>query len=125
MGNCEECGRYGPTDGHHIVFKGMGGYKGLDFPLNMKRLGNSFGCNCHEGNNGPHHNRKKDLEYKEDLQAKLKIVLSKEYYTIDEVIKTLDMVTGQAYKAFKKLHIHELGYERLDIIKRLMGDRFY
>lgn len=45
---------------HHIVFKSQ---MGLDFELNYKYLTSED----HRGNEGPHKNREKNLEYKREL----------------------------------------------------------
>lgn len=107
------------TERHHIIFKSQGG---LDFELNYKHLTSE----AHRGNNGPHRNRETDLRYKRDLQRKLESILTDEFYTIEELIDLLGLEKRQAYKAFKKLNYHpDRGIKRKDIIKRLMGGRFY
>ena len=103
---------------HHIVFKSQGG---LDFELNYKLLESED----HRGPYGPHMNRKVDLVYKRELQAKLEMVLHKDYYQIEELIKILGLKEKQAYKAFRKLQMHKKGYKTQDIIIRLMGGRSY
>lgn len=81
---------------HNIVFKSQGG---LDFELNYKYL---YPEN-HRGNCGSHLNRRVDLAYKIDLEAKLEKILDKDYYNIDELIKILGLKKVQAHKAFRKL----------------------
>lgn len=122
---CEECGRYGPCDTHHIVFKGIGGHDGLDFPLNYKQLGNFLSCDHHEGSKGPHHNRKKDLQYKREMQAKLEIILTNDYYTPEEIEKILEIPNKQIRYVFKTLTRYVEGYKKEDILRRLMGGQLY
>jgi hypothetical protein len=103
---------------HHIIFKSQGG---LDYELNYKRLTPEQ----HRGDLGPHKCRETDLRYKKELQRKLENILTDEFYTIEELIKTLGLKERQAYKAFKKVNQHEKGMKREDVIFRLMGNRFY
>lgn len=114
---CAECGRI-HAEKHHIIFKSQGG---LDFTLNYKNL-----CfEHHKGNLGPHRNKKIDLEYKRELQAKLKNKLSKEYYTENELVKILELNKTQAKKICKKFPLYKEGYKAEDIICRIMGGRIY
>ena len=102
---------------HHIVFKSQGG---LDFDLNYKYLNPED----HRGKYGPHLNKRVDLAYKIEMEAKLEKILDKDYYTIDELIKILGLKERQAYRAFRKLEKVK-GIKRIDIIFRLMGNSFY
>mgnify|MGYP001350181159 CR=1 FL=1 len=115
---CEKCGLNQNVERHHIVFKGQGG---LDFPLNYKNLCKEH----HHGNLGPHNNRKIDLEYKRELQAKLKNKLTKEYYNESELVKLLELGKTQAKKICKKFPLYKEGYKKEDIIRRIMGGRIY
>lgn len=102
-----------------VIFKSQGG---LDCELNYKYLTSE----AHRGNNGPHKCRETDLRYKRELQEKLESILIDEFYTIKELIEILGLDKRQAYKAFKKLNYYPgKGMKRKDIIKRLMGGRFY
>lgn len=103
---------------HHIVFKSQGG---LDFELNYKYLT----AEEHRGNLGPHLNKKIDLAYKIEMEAALERILTNEFYTIEELIDLLGLNKRQAYKAFKKVEQYSEGMKRIDIIFRLMGNRFY
>jgi hypothetical protein len=125
-GTCTECGRAGPQDIHHIIFKGMGGSDCLDYPLNLMDLGSSFSCNCHEGPSGPHHNKKKDLQYRQELQAKLKTIINSDlYYTQTEIVNLVQIPKNQIKAVFKTLQQTEKGYLGKNIIKQLLGGRFY
>ncbi|MCF6466366.1 HNH endonuclease [Clostridium sp. Cult2] len=104
---------------HHIVYRSQGG---LDYELNYKYLESE----AHRGNNGPHKCRETDLKYKKELQEKLEKILNKKFYTTEELVKILDLDKRQAKRAFRKLDYHpDRGIKRKDVIKRLMGGRFY
>lgn len=114
---CEVCGR-NIVERHHIIFRSQGG---LDFPLNYKYL-----CSeDHRGNNSPHRNKKTDLAYKLELQAKLKNLLCKDFYSRKEIIDILELNRTQAFKICRKFPRYKEGYAREDIIRRLMGGRIY
>lgn len=117
MKYCSECGAPYP-ERHHRIFKSQGG---RDFQLNYIYL-----ChNCHRGNNGPHRNRETDLRYKKELQIKLQTLLTEDYYTLEQLIRLLEITKAQAKKTFKHLRQYKEGYARLEVIFRLLGDRFY
>lgn len=116
MYKCEICGRQ--ADIHHIVHKNEGG---LDFPLNYKYLCSEH----HRGKQGPHRNSKVDLEYKLELQDRLERMLEKEFYTVEELTDMLNLNKTKVKKFFKELKLHKEGYEKEDIIFRLMGRHTY
>lgn len=64
-GYCEACGIWAKDGGqaHHIVFKGMGGSKLLDDPINGIWL-------CLKCHSKAHNKREFDLRLKRDLQEK-------------------------------------------------------
>lgn len=103
---------------HHIVFKSQGG---LDFELNFAYLT----VEEHIGSRGVHNNIEYDLLLKRDLEAKLFQIFTKDTYTLDEIIGLLKLKRKQAEKAFKRVAYTGAGYKSEDIIKRLMGGRFY
>jgi hypothetical protein len=113
---CEICGRQG--DIHHIVHRHEGG---LDFPLNYKYLCSEH----HRGKFGPHRNNKVDIEYKLELQNKLRTLLSNDFYTKDHLIELLDLNKCKVKKFFKDLKVYKEGYKSEDIIFRLMGRKQY
>lgn len=102
---------------HHIIFRSQ---SGLDFELNYKYLTSED----HRGDKGPHKCRETDLKYKTELQTELETLLTQEYYNIKELIDILGLQEKQANKAFKKL-MKVNGISREEVIKRLMGGRFY
>lgn len=103
---------------HHIVFRSQGG---LDFDLNLIKLS----YEDHEGNKGPHLNRERDLELKLDLQEKLMEIFYEETYSIEEIAKKLGKSKRYFEKNFKKVPSVAGRYRREEIIKKLMGGRFY
>lgn len=102
---------------HHIIFKSSGG---LDFDLNYKYLT----AIKHRGNNGPHMDRETDLQYKMELEERLRAIFKRDSYLLSEVIELLGLDIKQAKKAFKRLESVD-GIEREDIIYKLLGDRYY
>ena len=102
---------------HHIIFKSSGG---LDFDLNYKYLT----AIKHRGNNGPHMDRETDLQYKMELEERLRAIFKRESYLVSEVIELLGLDIKQAKKAFKRFESVD-GIEREDIIYKLLGDRYY
>lgn len=117
MNECEVCGRPN-AEYHHVVFRSQGG---LTFKYNRKYLCTEH----HKGNNGPHRNRKVDLQYKVEMQDKLDKALDKEYYTPEELINILQLNKNQVKNITKTLIIHKEGYDKWDIIRRLMGGKLY
>lgn len=113
---CEICGR--EADIHHIVHRCEGG---LDFPLNFKYL-----CaEHHRGKHGPHKDNKVDIEYKLELQENLEKLLNKDFYSLNELAEVLDLNKNKAKKLLKNLRLHKEGYDKSEIIYRLMGKERY
>ena len=103
---------------HHKIFKSQGG---LDFEINYKYLTSED----HRGNSGPHQNKKTDLIYKREVERDLRKVLIDKHYTKEELIEILGLNVKQAHKAFSKVRNTSQGMYREDIIKRLLGGRYY
>lgn len=116
MYSCEICGK--PADKHHIVYRSQGG---VDFPLNFKYLCSEH----HRGKNGPHKDRKLDLKYKLELQDNLNKLLTKEYYSIDELVLLLKINKGMMKKLLKNFKRYKEGYKKSQVIFRLMGNKIY
>ncbi len=114
---CEVCGRPN-AEYHHVIFRSQGG---LAFKYNCKYL-----CaEHHRGNNSPHKNRQIDLKYKAEMQGKLEKALVKDYYEAEELIQILQLNKNQVKNITKTLIIHKEGYDKWDIIRKLMGGRLY
>ena len=103
---------------HHIVFRSQGG---LDFDLNLIDLTYQE----REGNEGPHLNRARDLELKLDLQQQLMELFCEESYTIEEIAKKIGKSKRYFEKNFKRVPSVAGRYRREEIIKKLMGGKFY
>lgn len=120
MEYCEECGRLHP-ELHHIIFRSQAAYM-ANIKINFKYL-----CgDCHRGNNGPHRNKAKNLQYKLELQDKLdKLFGDKQYYTEKEVQEKLQTTASETKKITKKLMWYKEGYKAEDITFRCMGGMLY
>ena len=104
---------------HHIVFRSQGG---LNFKLNLIPLS----IEEHKGDDGPHKNRQRDLELKQWLQEQLFDLFDKEKsYTLNEIAIKLGMREKSLYKPFKSVEMTAGEYIGLNVVKRLMGGRFY
>lgn len=113
---CAVCDREGER--HHIVYKSQGG---LDFPLNYVYL-----CSWHHrGVNGPHKNRRVDLEYKIEMQKKIEKILVRDFYKMKDFMELLHINKRQAKIITKDFRLYKEGYRTKDIIKRIMGGRLY
>jgi predicted XRE-type DNA-binding protein len=116
---CEICGRNN-AELHHIVFKSAAPWM-KNIPINFKYL-----CECHHrGNDSPHKNRKIDLQYKQELQLKLELLFTNESYTVHEIKELLDISTNEVNKLMHKVPCKNEQFEKKEIIKRMMGGRFY
>jgi hypothetical protein len=105
---------------HHIIFKSKAPYM-ANVPVNFIYLIPEE----HRGKNGPHHNRKKDLELKLMLQVKLRNKFSNSHYTLEQIKEILGVSTKIVERIVKPLKITKDGYLKEDIILRMMGGRFY
>lgn len=52
-------------------------------------------------------------------------LFDKEFYKEEEIKEKLETTSSTARKICKKLLLHKDGYERMELIKRLMGDKLY
>ncbi|BCK01432.1 HNH endonuclease [Anaerocolumna chitinilytica] len=103
---------------HHIVFRSHGG---LDFDLNLIDLT----LEEHEGDQGPHRNRERDLELKLNLQSRLQEIFHEETYTIEQISRLLGKSKRYFEKNFKRVPSAAGAYKREDIIRKLMGGKIY
>lgn len=113
---CEICNK--PADIHHIVHRSEGG---LDIELNFKYLCSEH----HRGKFGPHNDLEVDLKYKLELQKKLYSILTKEYYSFKELSSILNIPYNTLKRITKDLKLYKEGYEKSDIIFKIMGNKFY
>lgn len=70
-------------------------------------------------------NREIDFEYKYELQKKLFEIFDKAYFTEKEIKEKLETTTIEVRRIVKRLPLRSEGYERVDIVVRLMGGRLY
>jgi len=123
MEYCEEClknGIYKPGQAHHIVKRSKASYM-VHVPINIKYL-----ClNHHTGQEGVHKNTLKDIEYKQELQLKLKLLFTKDYYTKLEIKKILNISDNTIKAITKTLPLCKEGYEKDKLIFHMMGDVNY
>lgn len=113
------------TERHHIVFKSQGG---LDFDLNLIELT----IEEHKGDKGPHKSRERDIELKLGLQSILFEMFPRDKeFSLSEISEKIGVTKRYLSKPFRKVPaVHhgraaEDGYKGEDIVKRLMGGRFY
>lgn len=107
------------THRHHIVFRSQGG---LDFRLNLIELTQEE----HEGNDGPHKNRKVDLALKKGLQDKLFVIFPKEdLFDIEQISDKLGRTPRYFEKYFRRVPRTSGMYAGEDIVRRLMGGKLY
>lgn len=103
---------------HHIVFRSQGG---LDFELNYKYLTYEE----HEGAAGPHLNHTVDLCYKVELQRNLEKLFPEGPYTLKEISEKLGRTERYWKKHFKRVPPIGGPYKREEIIRKLMGGKWY
>jgi len=118
--NCEICGKE-EAEIHHIVFRREATYM-TNIKVNHKYL-----CSqCHRGKDGPHNNKEVDRYYKKQLQEELFLMFKeKDFYNKDDVKRILDISISETIRILKPLKKYKEGFDKKDIIKRLMGGRMY
>lgn len=85
---------------HHRIFRSQGG---LDFELNYVYLTSEQ----HKGDKGPHKCRQTDLRYKRELQEALEALLTKDYYSLDELCRNIKSERRTSQQGFQKANIGE------------------
>lgn len=116
---CEVCGKpYAEL--HHIIHRSAAAYL-TNIPINFKFLCGEH----HRGNSSPHRCHSIDRQYKVELQEKLEAMFIKDYYSEEEIRQALEISKSEVKKLTKKMILHKEGYTREDIIKRLLGGRYY
>ena len=116
---CEVCGGVG-SEMHHIIPRSHCRAL-IHCDKNLIAL-----CpRCHRGKNGAHQNRELDLKLKLEFQNELEILFDKEYLT-EEMINDVLKISGSALKGLlKPLKREKEGYERISVIRQIMGGRLY
>ena len=104
---------------HHIVFRSHGG---LDFGLNLVSLTPEE----HEGDQGPHINKNRDMELKKGLQAQLMALFPEgEFFTVGEIAEKLGRTERYFAPHFRKVPAVGGKHSGYEVVKKLMGGRFY
>ncbi|WP_026887685.1 hypothetical protein [Clostridium beijerinckii] len=119
IGTCEECFQYGRLTPHHKIFKSEQ-IALRDCKENIIYLCDSCHYSIHHGTNGYGLRIKLQL----DFQNYLERILLKEYFTVEEIEKLLEIKYKDAYKIVKTLKRHKGNlYKREDIIREAMGGK--
>ena len=117
---CEKSGVYKNGQLHHIVHRSAASY--------MKHIKTNFKYLClnhHTGAEGVHQHPEKDHQYKQELELKLKLIFSKDYYTYKEIKDILEASDNSTKAIIKTLIRHKEGFKSEDIVRHLMGGRSY
>ena len=106
---------------HHIIKRSQ--CSCIDYLLNYKQLTPSE----HRGENGVHgkNGAAIDLEYKQALECDLRELFHQAEYSIEDITRKLLANDKQVQKAFKKVKQGDKGYSKENIIKTLLGGRYY
>jgi len=123
---CALCGSQG-QETHHIIFRSQAKYM-KTIKVNLTPL-----CmECHRGTKGVHKNKRNDLKLKLQLQSKLFKMFTYEFFTKEDIELILNCNENEAAAIVKKLclyiplHQKEFrGYEKEQLIRRLLGGRLY
>ena len=118
---CEVCGGVG-SELHHIIRRSHCRAL-IHCELNLIAL-----CpKCHRSSKGVHgkHGHELDHKLKLDFQNKLEMLFDKEYLT-EEIINDVLKISDSALKGLlKPLKREKEGYERISVIRQIMGGRLY
>jgi len=79
----------------------------------------------HRGDESPHRSKEVDLQYKRELQAKLKKLFNQSYYTAEQIKNILQTTETEAEKIVKTLQRYKEGFAKEDIVRRCMGGEMY
>lgn len=116
---CVKCG-VNNAERHHIIFKSAAKY--MEFiPINIVYLCGEH----HRANNSPHKSKKVDLKLKIDLQNKLETMFINKFYSREEIKTLLRCTDKDITLILKKLTLYRMGYEREQLLRRLLGGRMY
>lgn len=118
---CEVCKSEYNLEVHHCFFRSQSKWL-KNVEINHKHL-----CpEHHRGNTGPHMNKQVDNQYKLEVQTKLfELFSEKNYFTEKEIKDKLKYTPSEAMKFVKTLKLHKEGFDKVDIIQKLQGGRFY
>ena len=116
---CATCGGVG-SEMHHIIPRSH--CRAL---IHCEKNLIALCSRCHRGKNGVHQNRELDLKLKLEFQNELEMLFDKEYLT-EEMINDVLKISDTALKGLlKPLKREKEGYERISVIRQIMGGRLY
>ena len=121
---CEEClkeGHYIKGQAHHITLRSQAPYM-VHIPINIAYL-----CTKHhtESPSGIHHNAEMMLKYKQELELKLNLMFTKEFYTYREIRDLLECSDNSTKAVTKTLPKYKEGFKTEELIRHMMGGRSY
>lgn len=124
MDNCVEClknGEYRPGQGHHIISKKQAPYM-RHVPINITPL-----CITHHTSSptGIHHNEEMMLRYRQEFQLKLKLMLTKEFYTFKELKELLSCSDNTVKAITKTIPRYKEGWKTDTLIFHMCGNKNY
>ena len=114
---CIICGK-SFSEVHHVIYRSKASFL-VNCELNKVNL-----CeNHHRGNNGVHtkNGHALDLKLKSDFEEKLNLLFDREYFTREEIKKTLGISDRAVYSLCKLLESHKGLYNRENIIRVCLG----
>ena len=79
----------------------------------------------HRSKIGPHRDKVIDLNYKLEMQNKLRELFIKSFYTGNDIKIMLGLTPGSLKKLTKNLKLYKEGYSSDDLIFNLMGRKVY
>ena len=116
MRNCILCNSTYNIESHHIIHRSSA--KSLiKCKINLIDL-------CHNCHDFLHHDKNGhalDIQLKSDFEEKLNLLFDREYFTREEIKKTLGISDRAVYSLCKLLESHKGLFSRNDIINRCMG----
>ena len=107
---------------HHICFRSK------SKQLTNAKINHVYLCpEHHRGDFGPHgkYGRELDIKLKLELQNKLEMLFDKEYLTEQDVNDVLKISNSALKSLLKPLKREKEGYERISVIRQIMGGRLY
>ncbi|NFF69478.1 hypothetical protein FDF69_20500 [Clostridium sporogenes] len=119
--HCEICGTSYGVELHHIVFKSE------CKPLEKCKYNFAYLCwEHHKGDYGPHgkYGEKFNRQLKLGFQNWLENIFTKEYYTLEEIQKELDISQNAARSLSKLMYpVQGIKYKKEDITRVCMGGK--
>lgn len=119
IGTCEECYSYGRITEHHKIRKSQ--------QIALKECKKNLIYLCDECHYSIHHGTSGhalDTKLKLEFQNYLEMILLKEYFTVEELEKLLEIKYKDVYKIVKTLKRYRGNlYKREDVIREAMGGK--